>query len=122
MTTPSLLDADLRAEDVCRLTTTGRRTGQPRRITIWFAAVDDVVFMLAGGREEAHWVRNIQEGPAVHVEIRGRTIEGRGRVVEGEADDPVAREAVAAKYGTNGLTRWLRESLPVRIELEREID
>ena len=118
----ALLDDDLRAADDCRLTTTGRRSGQPRRITIWFAAVGDVLYLLAGGREEAHWVRNLQADPLVRVEIRGRTYEGRGRVVEGEADDPVARDALAAKYGTKGLTRWLRESLPVRIDLEREID
>ena len=122
MTTPSLLDDDLRAAGECRLTTTGRRTGEPRRITIWFAAVGDVVFMLAGGREDAHWVRNIRADQRVRVEIRGRTFEGRGRVIEGEDDDPVAREAVAAKYGTKGLTAWLRDSLPVRIDLEREVD
>ncbi len=122
MSTSALLDDDLRAADDCRLTTTGRRTGEPRRITIWFGAVGDVVFMLAGGRDGAHWVRNIQANPLVRVEIRRRTFEGRGRVVEGEADDPVARQALAAKYGTKWLTTWLRESLPVRIDLEREID
>ena len=77
--------------------------------------------MLAGGREAAHWVRNIQANPVVRVDIQRRTFEARGRAVEGEADDPVARDALAAKYGTKGLTRWLRESLPVRIDLEREV-
>ena len=78
--------------------------------------------MLAGGGEDAHWVRNIQADPRVRVEIRGRTFEGRGRAVEGQDHDPVAREAIAAKYGTKGLTAWLRDSLPVRIEFEREVD
>lgn len=122
MTTPSLLDEDLRAAGECRLTTTGRRTGEPRKIKIWFAAVGDVVFMLAGGRDDAHWVRNIQANPVVRVEIQRRTFEGRGRAVEGEADDPVARDALAAKYGTKWLAKWLRESLPVRIDLEREVE
>ena len=35
-----------------------------------------------------------------------------------EAEDPVAREAIAAKYGTTGLKTWLRTSLPVAIDLE----
>ena len=78
--------------------------------------------MLAGGREDAHWVRNIQANPIVRVEIQRRTFEGRGRAVEGEADDPVARDALAAKYGRKSLARWLRESLPVRIDLEREVE
>jgi hypothetical protein len=28
---------------------------------------------------------------------------------------------VAAKYGTRGLEDWLRESLPVAVDLEREV-
>ena len=121
MTTAPLLDDDLRAADECRLTTTGRKSGQPREIRIWFAAVGDRVFMLAGDRENAHWVRNLQADPTVRVAIRKRTFEGVGRPVEGDEDEPVARDAIAAKYGTKWLTRWLRESLPVRIDLEREV-
>ena len=119
--TETLLDDDLRATVECRLITTGRHSGEPREIAIWFAAVADRVFVLSGGREEAHWVRNLQADPVVRVRIGGRTFEGRARAVEGEADDPVAREAIAAKYGTKWLKKWLRESLPVLIDLEREI-
>jgi hypothetical protein len=57
----------------------------------------------------------------VRVQIGQRTFEGRGRPVEGEDDDPTARKALGAKYGTKWLTRWLRESLPVRIDLDREV-
>jgi deazaflavin-dependent oxidoreductase (nitroreductase family) len=117
----SVLDDDLRAATECRLITIGRTSGQPRRIVIWFAAIGDRLYLLAGGREQAHWVRNIQANPAVQVEIAKRAFEGRGRVVEGTDDDPVARDALAAKYGTKWLTTWLRESLPVAIDLEREV-
>ena len=121
MTTDGLLDDALRASTECRLITTGRTTGQPREIRIWFAAVGDRIFMLAGGRDTAHWVRNVAANPIVHVRIGRRTFEGRGRRIEGEVDDPVARGAIAAKYGTRGLETWLRESLPVQIDLQREI-
>ena len=121
MATDGLLDDDLRSASECRLITTGRKTGQPREIRIWFAAVGDRLYMLAGGREEAHWVRNVKAEPGVRVRLGRRVFEGRGRPVEGESDDPVAREAIAAKYGTKGLERWLRDSLPVRIDLEREV-
>lgn len=46
---------------------------------------------------------------------------GRARVVEPAADeDGVAREQFAANYGTKYLAKFLREALPVAIELERE--
>jgi deazaflavin-dependent oxidoreductase (nitroreductase family) len=121
MTTDGLLDDALRADTECRLVTTGRATGQPREIRIWFAAVGDRLFILAGDREQAHWVRNIVANPVVRVRLGRRTFEGRGRPIEGQADDPVAREAIAAKYGTQWLQRWLRESLPVAIDLDHEV-
>jgi deazaflavin-dependent oxidoreductase (nitroreductase family) len=113
-----ILDERAAARPVCRLVTIGRRTGEPRSIEIWFATVGDRVYMLSGGGEAAHWVQNLRQDPGVRLEIGGRTFSGRARVVQGEAADPVARAAVAAKYGTRGLEDWLRESLPVEIELE----
>jgi deazaflavin-dependent oxidoreductase (nitroreductase family) len=115
------LDDELRAARECRLVTTGRTSGSPRRIELWFAAVGDRWFALAGGRDRAHWVRNLQADPRAVVEILGRTFEGTARLVEGTEEDPIAREAVAAKYGRRGLEDWLRASLPVAIDLEREI-
>ena len=116
----ALLDDQLRGEVECRLVTIGRRSGQPREISIWFAGVEDHLFLLAGGREQAHWVRNLMAEPRVQVGIGSRMFEGRARVVEGGTDDAAARSAIAAKYGTKWLQRWLRESLPIRIDLERD--
>jgi deazaflavin-dependent oxidoreductase (nitroreductase family) len=116
-----VLDDDLRSAIVCDLTTTGRSSGESRTVEIWFAAIGDRAYILAGGRERAHWVRNLRADPRVTIQIAGRTFAGRGAVIEGEADDPVAREAIAAKYGTTGLKGWLRDSLPVAIDLEREV-
>jgi deazaflavin-dependent oxidoreductase (nitroreductase family) len=116
-----LLDDDLRATPECRLVTTGRRSGQPREVRTWFAGVGDTLYLLAGERDRANWVRNLHADPSVRVRIGARTFEGRGRAIEGQADDPAARDAIAAKYGTKWLSRWLRESLPVRIDLVREI-
>ena len=119
---PTLLDDELRATRECRLITTGRASGQPRPVDLWFAAAGDRVFMLAGARERADWVSNLQANHVVRVQIGNRTFEGRASPIEGAPDDPAAREAIAAKYGRNGLSDWLRESLPVAIDLEREVD
>jgi deazaflavin-dependent oxidoreductase (nitroreductase family) len=115
-----VLDDDLRAAADCRLITTGRLTAEPRSVALWFAAVGDRVFMLASERERAHWVRNLVADPRVRLQIGGRTFEGEGRPIAMTDDDQIAREAIAAKYGTKWLTNWLRDSLPVAIDLERE--
>jgi deazaflavin-dependent oxidoreductase (nitroreductase family) len=116
-----LLDDHLRAALVCDLTTTGRVTGGQRTVEVWFAAVGDRAYILAGGRERAHWVQNLQADPQVTLRLTHRTFAGHAVVVEGSADDPIARAAIAAKYGTTGLKGWLRDALAVAIDLDREM-
>jgi deazaflavin-dependent oxidoreductase (nitroreductase family) len=110
-------DAFARAIE-CTLVTRGRTSGEPREITIWFAVVGRIVYLLSGGGEAAHWVRNLRADPSVAIIAGGVRVEGRARVVApDEPDDAAAREAIAAKYGTTGLQAWLRTSLPVAIDL-----
>jgi deazaflavin-dependent oxidoreductase (nitroreductase family) len=100
------------------LTTTGRRTGRPHRIEIWFAAQEGRLYLLAGGRERADWVRNLQANPRVTVELGDETHPGAARVLRpGTAEDRRARALLVAKYreGDN-LDAWGRTALPVVIE------
>ena len=50
------------------LTTTGRVTGQPREIEIWFTEHGEHFYLVAE-RESANWVRNIQSSPQVKVRL-----------------------------------------------------
>ena len=117
----AVLPADLAAGSVCYLETTGRITGRRRVIEIWFAASGDAIYLLSGGRDRAHWVRNLLRDPNVRVRIAGRTFAGRAEVIEGTDEDALARRLLAAKYQgwTDGapLSSWARRSLPVRIRL-----
>jgi deazaflavin-dependent oxidoreductase (nitroreductase family) len=107
---------------VCILETVGRTSGQPRRLEIWFAAVGPTVYLLAGGRDRAHWVRNLRANSSARLRIGSRWIAGRARELDGGPEDLRARDAVATKYR---LTRggsyegWLRTSLAVAIDLSK---
>jgi deazaflavin-dependent oxidoreductase (nitroreductase family) len=117
-----LLDPELAAAIECRLTTTGRTSGEPREIRIWFASVDDRLYLLSGDGAAAHWVRNIEVEPRVRIRIGKRSFEGRARVVsKDEPEHSVARERWAAKYGTKRFESFLLEALPVAVYLEREV-
>ena len=110
-----------RLEPYCHLTTTGRRTGKPRRVEIWFAAEPsgDVIYMLAGGRERAGWVRNLRADSRVTVEIGGRRFDGVARVLEEGSEDGAARRLVYEKYRhqEDDLEEWRDAALPVAIRL-----
>lgn len=122
------LPPDLARRAVCDLETIGRRTGFPRLIEIWFAADPerDRIYMLSGGRDRAHWVRNLRRNPAVRVRIAGRWFAGSASEVEGGPVDGLARRLLAAKYQGwaegGALSGWARHSLPVAIDLGHEAE
>ena len=113
------------AEDFCYLTTVGRRTGKPHEIEIWFAALDGKLYMMAGGRMKADWVRNLIRTPGVSVRLRGETRRGTARVLDEEGEpelDARVRRVVSEKYGeveANGdLSSWGKSALPVEVTFD----
>ncbi|MEA2498499.1 MAG: hypothetical protein QOH26_904 [Actinomycetota bacterium] len=110
----------LEGESFCYLTTTGRVSGNPHEIEIWFASKDATIYMLAGGRDASDWVRNIRAIPDVSMRIAGETFSGRARVVSDTAEDAWAREALVSKYSKTSeeLERWGRTALPVAVDLD----
>jgi deazaflavin-dependent oxidoreductase (nitroreductase family) len=106
---------------VADLTTTGRKSGLPRTIEMWFAAREGVVYLLAGDGEEAQWVRNIVADPSVRFRVGDREFVGRGRIVVDRAEGELARDALVAKYQPgypDDLTTWRNEALPIAIDLD----
>ena len=108
-------------EDFAYLTTTGRRSGKPHRIEIWFALHDGRIYLLSGGGDRADWVKNIARNGDVRIQLGSRTVAARGRLLEGGAEDQRARELLDAKYmgwkPGKKLSSWARSALPVAIDL-----
>jgi deazaflavin-dependent oxidoreductase (nitroreductase family) len=112
--------ARLAEADYCYLTTTGRVTGRPHTIEIWFALDGPTLYMLSGGGASADWVKNLLRAPEVAVRIAEATWAGRARMVERAEEDALARRIVVAKYQpryTGDLTDWGISSLPVAVDL-----
>ncbi|HEY5905190.1 MAG: nitroreductase/quinone reductase family protein [Actinomycetota bacterium] len=111
---------DLAALDFCYLTTTGRVSGSPHRIEIWFVLVDEIVYLMAGDRDRSDWVRNLIITPDVELELGGRKRVTRARVVEdGSAEDALARRTMLEKYGNRDggdLSTWGRTALVVAVD------
>ena len=107
--------------DYCYLTTTGRTSGEPREIEIWFALQPGVIYLMAGGRESSHWVRNIIKTPAVSVRLGETTVAALGRVLAPDTtEDALARRLLFEKYEprSRGLAAWRDASLPVALDLD----
>ena len=118
---PARVIRSLDTREYCYLTTTGRRSGRPHRIEIWFAAARDGrdrIYLLAGGREGADWVRNLRAHPDVRVDIGTRTFTGTASVIEGDPDEAMGRRLVYEKYrARDELEEWRDSALPIAVDL-----
>ncbi len=112
--------AELADEQFCYLTTTGRVSGLPREIEIWFAVNGPTLYMLSGDRERSNWFRNLKRNPEATVRISGNIFKGTARTVDDQSDeDAIARRLIFDKYQPiheSDLSDPVRTALPVAIE------
>jgi deazaflavin-dependent oxidoreductase (nitroreductase family) len=83
------------------LTTTGRVTGQPREIEIWFAEHDGRFYLVAES-ESANWVRNIQAQPQVKFRVTEAESNAAARLVHNDREPQLVATVKALfdeKYG-----------------------
>jgi deazaflavin-dependent oxidoreductase (nitroreductase family) len=112
----------LAGEDMCYLTTIGRKSGRPHEIEIWFGIQERRVYLLSGGGDAADWVKNLKRSPRVQVRINTQKASGTARVVRPHTkEDTAARELLDGKYmgwrEGKRLSSWARAALPVAIDL-----
>jgi deazaflavin-dependent oxidoreductase (nitroreductase family) len=107
-------------EQYCYLTTTGRVTGRPHEIEIWFALDGETLYMLSDSHV-SDWVKNLRRTPGVTVRIADERFEGHARVVEDGEEDELARRLLIEKYEQEpgSLSNWRRTALPVAVDLVR---
>jgi deazaflavin-dependent oxidoreductase (nitroreductase family) len=108
-------------EDFCYLTTTGRVTGRPHEIEIWFSLVPETrtLYMLSGGRGHSDWVKNLRRNPEVTVHIAKEQFRGHAREARDAEEDELARRVLVEKYESSPgrLENWRRTALPVAVDL-----
>jgi deazaflavin-dependent oxidoreductase (nitroreductase family) len=106
-------------DDFCYLTTTGRVSGRPHMIEIWFALDGTTLYMLSGNHS-SDWVKNVRRAPDVAVRLGQTTFAGRARVVAQADEEGLARRLVLEKYvprSSDNLADWGRTALPVAVDL-----
>lgn len=79
------------------LTTTGRRSGRPSRIEIWWFRIDGR-FVITGTPGPRDWFANVLADPRVTVHVAGMDLPGTARPVT----DPAFRRRVM----TDPMTFW----------------
>lgn len=111
----------LSGEEFCYLTTTGRVTGNPHEIEIWFGIQNNSIYMMSGGGTKSDWVKNLLKNPNVSVRIARQTFVGTARLVKDEQEEVIVRQMIADKYNEReadgSLDEWARIALVVAIDV-----
>jgi deazaflavin-dependent oxidoreductase (nitroreductase family) len=86
------------AEENGYLVTTGRKTGLPREIEIWYVSDGSRIYMVSDHLNK-DWIKNIRANPNVRFRIADQWFEGQARLLEfGTEEDLAVRRIVSLKY------------------------
>jgi deazaflavin-dependent oxidoreductase (nitroreductase family) len=103
------------------LETTGRRTGQARRIPVGDGLEGSTFWIVSEHGRRSAYVRNLEADPRVRVRVRGRWRSGTAQVLPD--DDPRQRQRLlgrrlAARINAASVRRLGTDLLTVRIDLD----
>ena len=92
-------------ERTVRLVSRGRRSGQPRQVTIWFAVVDASIG-LGTLNEDRNWVKNARHAGDVELVFAAGSLRGRFADVTDPQRHRQIRSAMARKYWPARIASW----------------
>jgi deazaflavin-dependent oxidoreductase (nitroreductase family) len=81
------------------LTTHGRKTGKPRRVTIWISTDGEHIYIRSGQGLRRQWPQNLVARGEATLTMAGDSIKVRPRHVTDPSEARAASELMRKKYG-----------------------
>ena len=108
------VDAALERGHTIDITTTGRRSGEPRRIEIVFHNVDGRIYISGvPSPRKRRWLRNLEADPQFTFHLKGKTradLSAVARVIDDEAERRQVLPHIARAWNRNDLETMVRYS------------
>jgi deazaflavin-dependent oxidoreductase (nitroreductase family) len=112
--TNDAIDAALSRGHTIDITTTGRRSGRPRRLEIVFHNIGGRIYISGiPARNKRDWLLNLEANPDFTFHLKGRLkadLPATARVITDEAERREVLPAVARNWGRNDLEQMVRYS------------
>lgn len=104
---PADVQAALADDLTIDITTTGRRSGEPRRIEIWFMHVDGTIY-ITGTPGRRDWFANLSANPAFTFHLKGSVVADLPAQAVVVSDHEERRRLFAAATSS-----WYVERIPI---------
>ncbi|MBX3026679.1 nitroreductase family deazaflavin-dependent oxidoreductase [bacterium] len=110
---------DPRRRKTVRLTTRGRKSGQPRTVSLWFVIQGPrTVRVQHASPAPAQWYRNLVADPHVTLDFGDGPIAALARPLTDAEDVQNVLAAIRRRYWTARLIQWLgRRATPIAAEI-----
>lgn len=89
------------------LVTIGRKSGQPRTVTIWFLVDGGRVYVQAGRDGKTDWFRNLKANPEVRLEFDDARFSGRAEIVSDDKESARITDLFRRKYWLARVSGWV---------------
>ena len=103
------------------ITTTGRRSGRPRRIEIMFHNIDGRIYISGiPSRRRRSWIANLEANPKLTFHLKGRVqadLPANARIIDGEAERRELLPHVARNWGRDDIEAMVRYSPLIEVSL-----
>ena len=120
--TKEAIDAALERGHTIDITTTGRTTGQPRRIEIVFHNVDGRIYISGTPYpKKRRWLLNLEADPHLTFHLKGKTradLPATARVIDDEAERRTILPHIARAWGRKDLDQMVRYSPLIEVTLD----
>jgi deazaflavin-dependent oxidoreductase (nitroreductase family) len=121
-TTKNAIDAALERGHTIDITTTGRKSGEPRRLEIVFHNIDGRIYISGTPfARKRRWLLNLEADPHFTFHLKGKTradLAAVARVIDDEAERRAILPHIARAWGRDDLDRMVRYSPLIEVTFD----
>jgi deazaflavin-dependent oxidoreductase (nitroreductase family) len=118
------IEAALQGSQTVDVTTTGRQTGQPRRLEIVFHNLDGRIYISGVPfPNRRSWLANLDANPHLTFHLKGKVradLPATARIIDDEAERRAVLPHIARIWGRKDLEKMVEQSPLVEVTLERQ--
>jgi deazaflavin-dependent oxidoreductase (nitroreductase family) len=120
-TNPNVAEA-LKHGHLIDITTTGRKSGEPRRLEITFHNIEGRLYISGiPSPKRRSWIANLDENPKLTFHLKGKVkadLAGTARVIDAQAERREILPHIARVWKRNDLEQMVRYSPLIEVTLE----
>ena len=121
-TAKNAIDAALERGHTIDITTTGRKSGEPRRLEIVFHNIDGRIYISGTPfARKRRWLLNLEANPHFTFHLKGKTradLPATARVIDDEAERRAILPYIARAWGRDDLDRMVRYSPLIEVRFD----